>query len=521
MQLVTAQQMQEMDKQTIENFGIPGLVLMENAGRGAVKLLIEQFGSLENKKIAVLAGRGNNGGDGFVMARYLMEKGIYVNCFLLSQKTNVKGDAKVNLDLAEKLYAQHSNGRIIEIPDAEVFKTRRAAMLHHDLFIDAVLGTGLNSDVRGFYKDAIELMNASGKPIFAVDIPSGLHSDTGKPLGTATRAGATATFAFAKIGHLLYPGNTYTGKLGIVDIGIPAYIAQEKNLTVTLVEKDEIKALFPPRKFNSHKGTYGHLAVLAGSPGKTGAAVLCANAAARSGVGLVTLGVAKGIHKRIESRVAEAMTAPLEDNGSNFLTRTSLDDIIALASGKQAIAIGPGIGTHKDTARLVKLVIQQSDIPMVLDADALNCIADEPDILKKKKAPIILTPHPGEMARLTGMLTSDIQAGRLKVACDFAVSHDVTLVLKGAQTIIASPSGHCAVNATGNPGMASGGMGDVLTGMIAGFLAQGFSAGDAAKAGVYIHGLCADRLARETGAFGYLASDIINDIPKAIHQDLI
>ena len=516
--LVTAKQMQDMDSQTINEFGIPGLVLMENAGRGAVRFLFDHFGNLDGKKIAVLAGRGNNGGDGFVMARYLVNKGFHVNCFLLSNQSKVTGDAKVNLQLAQTLYGQVQNGRIIEIENEKAFEAHRAAMRHHDLFIDAILGTGLNSDVRGFYKHAIEMINHSKRPVFAVDIPSGLHADTGKPLGVAVKAQATATFAFSKIGQVLYPGNQYTGQLKVIDIGIPGFISQKKNLSVCLIDKRQISSLFPKRLFDSHKGTYGHLAVLAGSPGKTGAAALCANAAARSGTGLITLGVAKGINTQVETQVTEAMTQPLEDNGNAFLTETSMNDILAMISGKQALAVGPGIGTHDNTKKLIRTLVQTIDIPMVLDADALNCVADTPDILKKKKAPAILTPHPGEMARLCGQSTAQVQENRLKAACEFAQNFDVTLVLKGAQTIIASPDGQCAINPTGNPGMASGGMGDVLTGMTAGFLAQKLNPYDSAIAAVFLHGLCGDRLAGQMGSLGYLASDMIREIPAAISQ---
>ncbi|MDA3792025.1 MAG: NAD(P)H-hydrate epimerase, partial [Desulfobacula sp.] len=268
--LVTANQMQEMDKKAIESFGIPGLVLMENAGRGAFDYLLRKFKDIKTKKIAVLAGRGNNGGDGFVIARYLIEKGIHVTIFLLSSKDKVTGDAKINMTLAQKLCDRSSTCSIIEIPDADTFKNQKAPILLHDLFIDAILGTGINSNIKGFFKDAIELINASQRPVFSVDIPSGLHSDTGQPLGVAVRADATATFAFAKTGHILYPGNRYTGDLEVIDIGIPKFIAREKDIKLFLIEKKDIAACFSPRKFQSHKGSYGHLLVIGGSTGKTG-----------------------------------------------------------------------------------------------------------------------------------------------------------------------------------------------------------------------------------------------------------
>jgi len=521
MLLVTATQIQDMDKQAIESFGIPGLVLMENAGRGAVDFLLKKFKDIKTKKIAVIAGRGNNGGDGFVIARYLMERGMVVNTFLLSSKKKVTGDAKINMELAQKLCDRSHTCSIIEIPDADMFKKLKNRIRHHDLFIDAILGTGLNSDVRGFFKDAIELINSSQRPVFSVDIPSGLHSDTGQPLGIAVKADATVTFAFAKTGQVLYPGNKYTGDLKIIDIGIPNFIAQEKNIKLSLVEKNEIAAYFKPRHFQSHKGSYGHLLVIAGSTGKTGAASLCANAAMRSGTGLVTLGVAKSLNKRIEPQIIEPMTHPLPEKEKGFLSDNCFGEIQTLLKGKQALAIGPGLGTRKGTKKLVHKLVEKSNVPLIIDADAINCIAENTNILKKKKASAILTPHPGEMARLCDLTTADIQADRIGIASQFAKTNDVILVLKGAQTIISLPDGRSFICPTGNPGMASGGMGDILTGMIAGFCAQGFSPEKASLAGVYIHGLCADILSKDIGAFGFVATDMIQMIPKTIHHYLL
>jgi NAD(P)H-hydrate epimerase len=521
MLLVTANEMQEMDQKAIHSFGIPGLVLMENAGRGSVRVLLSKIDRKKTQKIAVLAGRGNNGGDGFVMARYLLEKGFKVAVFLLAPKEAVKGDAKVNMQLFEKLCDRSSEAALVEIKTEAEFKTNRSRILHHDLFIDAVLGTGLNADLRGLIRDAVELMNSSGKPVFSVDIPSGLNADTGKPMGKAVKAFATATFAFAKAGHILYPGNLHTGELSIIDIGIPKFIADEKKIRLSLLEKQEIAALFPPRPFDSHKGSFGHLLVIAGSTGKTGAPALCANAAMRCGTGLVTLGVAESLNPALEPLVLEPMTHPLPENEKGFLSENCLKDILALLKGKQALAIGPGLGTRKGTAKLVQKLVEQSPVPLVLDADAVNCLAEHPESLKKKSRPAILTPHPGEMARLCRLSTPDVQADRIGLARKFASEWDVILILKGARTVIALPDGKAFINPTGNPGMASGGMGDVLTGMVSGFLAQGFSPEAASLAGVYIHGLCADVLSKQKGAFGFLARDMIKAIPETIFQHLL
>ncbi|WP_035235681.1 bifunctional ADP-dependent NAD(P)H-hydrate dehydratase/NAD(P)H-hydrate epimerase [Desulfobacter vibrioformis] len=513
--IVTTEQMQQMDKHTIETFGIPGRVLMENAGRGALEMLSDHF-DLEDARVAVVAGRGNNGGDGFVIGRYLMEMGVSVSFFLLSTRDRVQGDARANMDLVLDLLAEHSLSQFIEIADQEALEAADEILLDHDLFVDAIFGTGLNCDVRGIYRDVIERINDSGKAVFSVDIPSGINADTGAVCGVAIQADATATFAFAKAGHILYPGNFHTGALEIIDIGIPGHIAKTQSPDIFLPGPHDIAGLIPPRDFNAHKGSFGHLLVLAGSPGKTGAAALCANAAMRTGAGLVTLGVPEKLMPVMEPMVIEPMTAALAQTQSGGLDAAALDDIITLLADKTALALGPGMGTDPGTRELIKAIISIASVPMVIDADGLNCIAKDPDILDTIKAPVILTPHPGEMARLTGKSTADIQLNRMETARNFAEKYKVILVLKGAQTLVACPDGAVFICPTGNPGMACGGMGDVLTGMIAAFLAQDLPPESAALAGVYVHGLCGDLLA-EDHAVGFSASDMVTGIPQALN----
>ncbi|MCG8634454.1 MAG: NAD(P)H-hydrate dehydratase [Desulfobacterales bacterium] len=515
--LVTAEQMQRMDAKTINDFGIPGLVLMENAGRGALDMLVDSFDPIEDHRVAIVAGRGNNGGDGFVIGRYLMEMGVSVSFFLLSARDRVTGDALVNMKLAETLLAEHPDSEFIEIPDAKAFERCREKLLDHDLFVDAIFGTGLNSDVRGFFRDVIMALNLSGAPVFSVDIPSGINSDTGQVCGTAVEADATATFAFAKAGHVLYPGNFHTGDLEIIDIGIPGHIAKAEKPDLILPEAEDIAWFLPPRPFNSHKGTNGHLLVVAGSPGKSGAAALCANSAARSGAGLVTLGVPEEMTRMIEPMVIEPMTVGLDQTGSGGLSSRAADRIFDQLKDKQAMALGPGLGTDPGTRDLVRNLVSGTGVPLVIDADGLNCLAGDPDILTSAKAPVILTPHPGEMARLAGITSAEVQADRLGVARAFSKKYNVILVLKGAQTLVCCPDNTCFICPTGNPGMASGGMGDVLTGMIAGFLAQGLPAEAAAVTGTFVHGLCGDILAEETPV-GFLASDMVAAIPMALEE---
>ncbi len=518
--LVTAGQMQRMDKTTINDFGIPGQVLMENAGKGAFEFLMARFGPDDTTKTAIIAGRGNNGGDGFVIARYLMEKGVPVTMILLSSRDKVAGDARTNMILAQKLLAHRENSSFIEIPDPEALETQRNTLVHQDLFVDAVFGTGLNSPVRGMFKDVIQIMNQSKSPVFSVDIASGLNSNTGAAMGTAVRASATATFAHAKAGHVLFPGNEYTGDLEVIDIGIPEFVTKNEKPDLWLLSASDIVSRFPPRPFDTHKGQTGHCLILAGSRGKTGAAALGANAAVRAGAGLVTLGIPKSLSPVLEPMVVEPMTHPLPETGNACFSAQALDPVMDLSSSRQVLAMGPGMGTDDQTRTLVKDLIRKADLPMVIDADGINCIADGPKILKSKKAPLVLTPHPGEMARLAGTSTARVQANRLDTAKDFAKKHDVILVLKGAQTLIALPDGRTFINPTGNPGMASGGMGDVLFGMITGFAAQGLSLERAALAGVFLHGLGADILAQTQGGFGFTASDLVKTIPLAIRQIL-
>ena len=518
--LVTAKQMQEMDRYTIEKFGIPGRVLMENAGRGAVDFLMEQFQPTPATRVAVVAGRGNNGGDGWVMARYLMEKQIPVTVYLLSERDRVAGDARANMELVETMLSHSPGCAIKEIIDVKDLEKARIGLIHQDLFVDAIFGTGLNSDVRGIFREVITCINQTGKPVFAVDIPSGINADTGTVCGVSIRAAATATFAFAKIGHVLYPGNDYTGRLRVIDIGIPAFTARDQDIRFQVLEKRAIRDLFPTRPFNSHKGSFGHLLVLAGSPGKTGAGVLSANAAKRIGTGLVTLGVPGRINSVVEPMVVEPMTVALPETGSGTLSAAGLDDILVLAGTRQALALGPGLGTDPDTGKLVFALVEKCPLPLIMDADAVNFVAENPDVLASRTSPAVLTPHPGEMARLAGISASEVQADRPGTARRFAQTFNVILVLKGAQSLVALPDGRLFLCPAGNPGMATGGMGDVLTGMIAGLAAQGFSLENAAKAGVFIHGMCGDLLADRVGGFGFLAGDMIQAIPEVIHKHL-
>ncbi len=513
MYLVTASEMQEMDRRTIEDFGIPGMVLMETAGRGATRFFLEQFPDIENQRVGVIAGRGNNGGDGYVMARYLKQRGVFVKVYLLATASRVQGDAAANLKFLKPLDIP-----LVELSNETSFSKHQSEMAGLDVWIDAILGTGLKSDVSGFFKTVIEFINGLDKPVFAVDIPSGLNSDTGQECGTCIRAKATATFAFAKTGHLIYPGTQYTGSLNIVDIGIPGPIVMQVQPRQRLLTADLIQSYYPLRAPDAHKGTTGHLLVVAGSTGKTGAAAMTSMAALRSGAGLVTLGIAQSLNAIIESKALEAMTAPLPETQPGVVGESAFKLINHLMDGKKCLALGPGLGQAEETRRLVHKIVESSPIPLVIDADGINHLTGKTQILKGARAPVILTPHPGEMARLADTTTHNVQQDRIKCARDFSATYNVHVILKGAHTVIADPDGQVFINPTGNAGMASGGMGDVLTGIIAGLITQGIAPREACRVGVYLHGTAADSLAQKLGPYGYLAGDVMAAIPGEIKK---
>ena len=513
MYLVTAEEMRQMDRTTIETFGIPGRMLMENAGRGATAFFLEAIHRDHPGAVGIVAGRGNNGGDGFVMARYLHQKSIQTTVFLLSQRDRIKGDAAANLSLLDSMKVP-----VVELADATAFESHESLMRHQHAWIDAILGTGLSSDVRGYFRKAIDFINQQGRPVFAVDIASGLNSDTGQICGVSIQAVATATFGYAKAGHLCYPGRTVTGRLKIIDIGIPPHVAAKIGCRQHLIAPGALKNQIPRRSATAHKGHTGHLVILAGSPGKTGAAALTTAAAMRAGAGLVTLGIPESLNPVLEAMVTEAMTVGMPETPDGALDESAYDLVISLLKDKRCLAIGPGLGSHASTGRLLGRLIEENPVPMVIDADGLNLIAAQPSMLSRCQAPMVLTPHPGEMARLCGRSAADIQNDRIGHARAFAERHQVHLVLKGAATVVARPDGAVFINATGNPGMAAGGMGDVLTGLIAGLITQGMEAGAAAQTGVYLHGLAADRMAQTKAPVGYLATEVIDAIPEAMDE---
>jgi len=501
MKIATRDIVREIDNTTIKKYGIPGLILMENAGRAVSTVILSQYPEAE--KISVFCGGGNNGGDGFVIARHLISAGKEVTTYLLQNKNDYKGDAKTNLEALRKISK-----------DVKKISSNFSNYKKSDLIVDSIFGTGINDEVKGTVKKIIGEINSLRTPKISVDLPSGLDSDSGVPLGIAVKADSTVTFIVLKLGITIYPGIEYTGKLFIADITTPKRL--EDKISCELITFGKCKNIIKNRPADTHKGTYGHTLVIAGSSGKTGAAFLCAHSAVRSGSGLVTIGAPKSVIKSIEEKIVEPMSEGLNDNGKGYFTEESLPDAVHNLKSKTSLAIGPGISTNRNTEKFVLGLLRKSRIPVVADADAINIIARNKNILKKLKAPVILTPHPGEMARLAGTNTKDIQKNRIEYAGNFAVSYKCYVVLKGARSVIATPNGHIYINPTGNPGMSSGGMGDVLTGVIAGLLAQNYTAVEACILGTFIHGLSGDMASEKIGKSGITATDIANGIPSAI-----
>ncbi len=510
MRLVTAKQMRELDRLTIEQYGIPGHVLMERAGAGATEALLQTFPHARKTSVLIFAGKGNNGGDGLVMARLLKKQGVKCEVMLTAKKDEVTGDALRNLTAFVKM-----RGKVTEVTDPQQLDFVRDKLARCGLIVDALLGTGLNAPVKGLLAGLIDLINTSGAPVVAVVIPSGLDADRGEPLGTAVQAELTVTFGYPKLGQIGEPGASYVGELAIVDIGIAPEALATVRPQVELLTAEEIGVLVRPRRRVAHKGDFGHLLVLAGARGKSGAALLCGGAALRVGTGLVTLGGPSALNAVFSSVLIEAMTIPLPElpDGSFCLDENATAQAM---KGKTAIAFGPGVGVSTDTIGLTRWLLSHSEAPLVIDADGLNCVATDVAVLQKARVPVVLTPHPGEMARLLQVSNAEVQAKRLDVARAFAVEHKCFLVLKGANTIIAAPDGRAWINTTGNPGMASGGMGDVLTGIIGGLLAQGYAPEEACQLGVFLHGYAGDRAAEERGEAGILARDLIERLPEGL-----
>jgi len=507
--VVTAQQMKQIDRQAIEEWGIAGLVLMENAGRAVVNALCQELPDFKSHRFLIICGPGNNGGDGFVVARHLSNLGLPATCALLGTIGKLKGDALANAQIL-------LNARF---PILEISTPEQIARLieEHTVIIDAIFGTGLSAPPAGIYARVIELLNQCPAYRVSIDIPTGVHADTGELLEPAVRADLTVTMALPKLGLLLYPGKTCTGKLVIADIGIPAKLLHQQ-ADILLIDAASVRQILPARPPDGNKGTFGTCLLICGSRGYTGAACLTAMAAVRAGAGLVRLAYPASLSPIIESRVLEPVKHPLPETPAITLSPAALPEILKLTNLTNAVAIGPGISTSPETRNLLTELIPQIDKPLIIDADGINNLAGQLTILNQTRSPVILTPHPGELARLTGITPKEINQHRVQIAREFAEKNRVILVLKGAPTVIASPDHPVFINPTGNSGLATGGTGDVLTGLIAGLLAQNVRPLDAAITAVFLHGKAGDLAAKELTEYCLAAEDLLHYLPRAFAQ---
>lgn len=511
MKVLNASQMREIDRLAIEDIGIPGPVLMENAGREVFREITRRFPDLVKETVVIVAGKGNNGGDGLVIARHLVNHGAHPIVLLLAAREDIRGDAALNLAVAGAAGVD-----IREAKTEDEWRKRRAVLGEATIIVDAVFGTGLVRAAGGLYADAIRDINSSRAFKVAVDIPSGLSSDAFDLIGPAVKADLTVALAAPKIAHVLPPAEDYVGQLVVADIGIPPRVFDRPGLNLQLAETKSLLRVFAPRKSDTHKGTYGHVLVISGSLGKSGAAVLAGRAALKTGAGLVTVATPASCLPIVARSMAELMTEPLEETPEKTIAARALDRAASLARGKEAVLIGPGLSTHPSTGEFLDGLLPRLKGPAVIDADGLNLIGLNPGMLRKLPRPAILTPHPGEFARLTGLSTAEVLKRRLELAPSLAAEHGVHVVLKGYRTLVAAPDGRVFINPTGNPGLATGGSGDVLSGILASLLAQLKDPLLAAIAGVYVHGLSGDLAAAKLSEKALVAGDIIRFLPRAL-----
>jgi len=510
--IATAAQMRELDRRASAEFAIPSLLLMENAGAETAREILAAYPRAGRGRVLILCGRGNNGGDGFVVARRLLAEGAEVRTLLLGRRPEVKGDAATNLEILTRL-----GGPPQEVLGPEDLSIVLAGLAWADLVVDALLGTGARGAAEGLTAEVIQAVNRAGRPVAAVDLPSGLGADSPIPPGPAIQAALTVTFALPKPSLLLYPAAAAAGRVRVVDIGIPRKL-REAGLPLGLLERADVAPAFPARDPAGHKGTYGHVLVIAGSAGKTGAAALASRAALRAGAGLVTLAVPASLQDVLAAKLTEVMTEALPETETRAPSFEARGRLHTLAEGKTAVAIGPGLGRHPSTVKLVQSLLAELPLPIVLDADGITAFGGQAARLRNVPGQLILTPHPGEMATLLAVARDGLLADRLRLVPETAAQLGLTLVLKLARTVIGLPTGEGWIVPTGNPGMATGGTGDALTGLIAGLLARGVTPALAAQAGAYLHGLAGDLAAARRGPEAMLAGDLLAEIPDAIRR---
>jgi NAD(P)H-hydrate epimerase len=498
MHILTSEQMKAIDRRATDRFGIPSIVLMENAALAVVDSISDHYPDCD--RAAIFCGLGANGGDGFAVARHLEQRGVVPMVLIVGDRKTIRGDAATNLAICERLALP-----IYDIVDDDSLNEALVHASDADLVVDAIFGTGLNRGPEGLYAETIVSMMELGLPIVAVDLPSGANASSAETFEPCVQAALTVTFAAPKICHVFEPAAVNCGEVIVADISIPAAAIEDENITLALTTPADVRPHFATRLASTHKGTYGHVAIIAGSPGRSGAAVLAARGAIRSGAGLVTV-------------ATDAETAKLVNAGSIESMTYSGDDVVAFANNKDAVLLGPGLPDNEASYARVRDLVAAIERPLVIDASALNAFASRASEINPSHRPRVLTPHPGELARLFGTTASEINAHRIDIAREAARITGCVVVLKGFQSLIAEPDGHVNVNPTGNPGMATGGMGDILGGMIAALLARAIDPFDAAIAAVYLHGFTGDLLKDEMGDTGLAAGDLAERIPLAIKR---
>ncbi len=511
MNIVLNEEMKKIDKIAIEEYGMPGIILMENAGICVVEEILKS--DTQGSRYSIICGRGNNGGDGFVIARHLFNKGYNIKVFIIGSSQDIKGDALTNFNILKKL-----NIDVHEIVHINNFNKLKYGILNNPIIIDALFGTGLKGEVNKLEEKVIDMINEYSNYTFSVDIPSGINGNDGSICKTAIRANKTITFGLLKCGNILYPGANYNGEVILKDIGIPNKIINNMDLKNNIITEKIVKDNLPRRKRDSHKGDFGKANVIAGSKGMTGAAILTCRAAFRSGLGLLRLYIPESLNFIIKTNTPEVITVPLHEMRKGVIGINHIEKIIKGTADADVLTIGPGSGDTSELAEIVRRVLEVVEIPIVLDADGLNVLARNKEWLTSKKSKLVITPHIGEMSRLTGLPIEEIKEDKISIAREFSERWNLITVLKGASTIIASPDGQIYINRNGNPGMATAGSGDVLTGIITGLIAQGIEPFQAAITGVYLHGLSGDRIVKSKGEYGLVAGDIVEELPYTIKE---
>lgn len=513
MKLVTAKEMKALDVQAQNDYAMPGILLMDNAAQAVAEAVHEALTALEGERVVIFCGGGNNGGDGLGAARWLQSYGVSVRAFVVGAALDaVQGDAAVELAMFTK-----AGGRVEALSTEDDWVLAELAASKADVLVDALLGTGFHGELEGDVLRACELLNKSEKYILAVDIPTGVNADNGAVSEQAVRADHTVTMALVKTGLLLYPGREYCGDIELADISMPVKLVEEYKSDKYRLTDEIVRELLPLRKANAHKGDAGRVVICAGSPGYTGAAALASDAAVKAGAGLVSLYTPLSSRDVLAIKLTEVMVHGLLERMPGILGGGAASDVASSAEAADVLAIGPGLGTSESTQEAVRTILQKITTPVVIDADALTALAGHTEILAAMQAQKVLTPHPGEMARLTGLEIAEIEADRINVAKKYAEEWQAIVVLKGAPTVIGCPNGTVYVNSTGNSSLATGGSGDVLTGIIAGLAAQEISLQEAAICGVYLHGLAAELTGID---IGLAAGELAALLPQAREQVL-